>query len=250
MAEYDKDDSMKMRPFVGVEPQCQSCPTQKLAEWHALVGEPLDVLNQSKTCANYRAGQVVFQQHNPCLGLHCVLEGSIAMRRADANGNSSIVRLIEAGQTLGHRAYFAGTAYSTSAQTLTDCRICFIPRVDIDRLLLQSPVLGSRFLLRLSGDLEMSEKARFRITYQRIRTRLCHLILSLRGRHGVVDDAGNIIIEPPLSRQEMAAVIGARAESLSRAIRALQDDGVAEFGRRRIVIHDLDNLLDEIDHQI
>jgi CRP-like cAMP-binding protein len=48
----------------------------------------------------------------------------------------------------------------------------------------------------------------------------------------------------------MAAVIGARPESLSRAIRALQDDGVVVFDRRRIIIEDLDNLLDEIDHHI
>jgi CRP-like cAMP-binding protein len=65
-----------------------------------------------------------------------------------------------------------------------------------------------------------------------------------------VDEDGNIVIIPPLSRQDMAAIIGARADSLSRAIRALQEDGVADFGRRRIVVHDLDDLLDQIDNHL
>jgi len=198
----------------------------------------------------YKSGQHIFRQNSACHGLHCILEGTVALRRTDAQGNSSIVRLVECGQTLGHRTYFAGTAYSATAEALTDCRICFIPRKDCQELIDESPALNTRFLQRLAGELGQSENARFRMTHQRIRTRLAHLILSLRGRHGEVDDDGNIVIQPPLSRRDMAAFIGARAESLSRAIRALREAGVAEFGRREIVVHDLDNLLDEIDHQI
>jgi CRP/FNR family transcriptional regulator len=115
---------------------------------------------------------------------------------------------------------------------------------------MESPELGARFLQRLAGELGKAEEGQFRSTHQRIRTRLAYLILSLKGAHGDVDDEGNILIESPLSRQDMAAVIGARPESLSRAIRALQDDGVVVFDRRRIIIEDLDNLLDEIDHHI
>ncbi len=232
------------------EPVCATCPTYQQAEWQALGPELLRKINSSKVYMQLGPGKAVFHQNSPVNGVHCVRQGSIAMRRSDAHGNSRISRLIEAGQTLGYRALFAGTVYEASAETLTPCQVCFIPKAVVSELLTESPELSSRFLQRMAGDLGDAELSGFRTTFLRIRTRLAHLILAMRGRHGTVDDEGNIIIEPPLSRQDMAALIGARAESLSRAIRALQDDGVAKFGRRRIEVHDLDNLLDEIDDHI
>jgi CRP-like cAMP-binding protein len=249
MAEDRTSADAESRLFEGVEPACMICPTSQQAEWHALDRDGLRTLNESKTCANYKPGQIIFQQNSPCLGLFCILEGSVALRQTDAQGNTSIVRMIEAGQTMGHRSYFAGTAHSSSAEALGACRVCFIPRKVVDGLM-ESPELGARFLQRLAGELGKAEEGQFRSTHQRIRTRLAYLILSLKGAHGEVDDEGNILIESPLSRQDMAAVIGARPESLSRAIRALQDDGVVVFNRRCIIIEDLDNLLDEIDHHI
>ena len=236
--------------FLDEEPVCATCPTFQQAEWQALGPELQRRISSSKVYMQIAAGKTVFHQNSPASGVHCVRRGSIAMRRSDAHGNSRISRLIESGQTLGYRALFAGTVYEASAETLTPCQVCFIPKATVSELLTESPELSARFLQRLAGDLGDSELNGFRTTFLRIRTRLAHLILAMRGRHGTVDDDGNIIIEPPLSRQDMAALIGARAESLSRAIRALQDDGVAKFGRRRIVVHDLDNLLDEIDEHI
>ena len=43
----------------------------------------------------------------------------------------------------------------------------------------------------------------------------------------------------------MASAIGTRPESLSRAIRALQDSGTATFRGKLVTVSDLDDLLDE-----
>jgi len=51
----------------------------------------------------------------------------------------------------------------------------------------------------------------------------------------------------PLSRRDMASAIGTRPESLSRAIRALENAQVASFHGKRVVVHDLDDLLDEVE---
>ena len=53
----------------------------------------------------------------------------------------------------------------------------------------------------------------------------------------------------PFTRQLLASLIGARTESLSRAIRALEMAGVARFDGRTVVVPDLDGLLDEIEQQ-
>ena len=60
-------------------------------------------------------------------------------------------------------------------------------------------------------------------------------------------DDGVLTLQLPLSRKDVAAVLGARRESIARAIRALEDDGVATFRGRAVRVPDLDTLLDEID---
>jgi hypothetical protein len=41
-------------------------------------------------------------------------------------------------------------------------------------------------------------------------------------------------------------MLGARPESLSRLIRDFENEGVAQFGTRQVVVPDLDALLDEL----
>jgi hypothetical protein len=47
-----------------MEPVCLVCPTQQQAEWHALDRDGIRLLNSTKSCSVYKAGQVIFQQNN------------------------------------------------------------------------------------------------------------------------------------------------------------------------------------------
>jgi CRP/FNR family transcriptional regulator len=226
---------------------CFACQARERSEWSTLAPEEVRQLNEVKVRNTYRTGQMVFYQGNPCLGIYCIVEGTVVLRKTDAAGNSVIVRLAKAGQTIGYRAFFAGSPYEASAEAVIDSTICFIDKAAMRRLLEQNPSIGHNFLRRLAQELEESEQARLEANTLSVRARLAHLLLVLKDSYGRVDDDGNIIIELPLARQDVAAMIGARPESTSRAIKALQSDHVARFEGRDAIVDDLDRLLDEID---
>ena len=52
-----------------------------------------------------------------------------------------------------------------------------------------------------------------------VRARFAHLLLVLKDRYGVTGDNGELTLKLPLSRQDMAAMIGIRPESMSWTIR-------------------------------
>ncbi len=54
-------------------------------------------------------------------------------------------------------------------------------------------------------------------------------------------------LDLPISRQDIASIIGTRPETVARTIRGLGGDGVARFSGRPVTIHDLDALLDEVE---
>ncbi|MCB1153987.1 Crp/Fnr family transcriptional regulator [bacterium] len=210
-------------------------------------GDDLRMLDEIKICNIYKPGQVVFYQGNPCLGLYCIESGTIAIRKQDAEGESALVRLCHDGQTLGYRTFFAGGTYSASAEALTEARICFIDKAGVNRILEHNPAVGLAFLQHIARDLGESEELRLQAVTLPVRTRLANLLLALKDVFSTVDDDGNIVIELPMSRQDIADMVGARPETIARTIRSLQDDGVATFKGREVMVRDLDALLDELE---
>lgn len=228
---------------------CFTCQNREKSEWCVLSEEDLDILNGAKICNTYQPGQVIFYQGNPCLGVYCVESGAVALRKMDANGNSALVRMAHAGQTLGYRTFFEGTGYTATAEALAVARICFIDRAAVAKLLERTPALGLRFLHRMAEDLRSAEENRLQTASLPVRTRLAHLLLTLKDRYANVDDDGTMTIELPLARQDIAAILGTRPETVARTIRALEDDGVVQFDGRLAVVQDLDALLDEIEEE-
>lgn len=226
---------------------CETCESRSRTEWCSLEGPHLQALSDAKIGNVYQPGQTIFYQGNPSVGIFCVESGTIAVRKNDEAGNSVIVRLAHAGDTLGYRSFFAGQGYRASAEALEPSRICFIDRAAVRRLLDQNPALGQAFLQRMARDLERSEEARLHAAALPVKARLAHLLLVLKDRFGETNDAGDLMIQLPLSRQDMAAMIGARPETIARAVRALEEEDIAHFEGRRCRVPDLDALLDAVE---
>jgi CRP/FNR family transcriptional regulator len=227
-------------------PDCSDCrSTQRACDWSVLRPEELAVLHAARSPHVYRAGQVLFYDGNPCLGLHCIHSGEIALRKSTPQGLSRIVRLAHGGQTLGYRAFFSGEPYSLTAEVLTDSEVCFVPGATVRQLLESNAKLALMFLRNVAVSLRESEDDALEAQGLPVRVRLAHVLLGMKDRLGNVGPDDEIVIDLPLSRQDLAARVGARHETISRAIRALQDDGVAYFQGRRVRIPDLDRLFDE-----
>ncbi|MCH9047118.1 MAG: Crp/Fnr family transcriptional regulator [SAR324 cluster bacterium] len=240
----------KTHAFPGHAPNplsCFTCQSRSRSEWCVLSDEDLDLLDQAKVTKTYRPGQIIIAQGDPCRGIYCIESGTVALRKTDAEGNSALVRLAHAGQTFGYRTYFGRGEFTSSAEALEPCTICLIETPSLRRLLDHNPALGFKFLEHLAHDLANAEETILQNVSLPVRTRLAHLLLTLKDRYGSVDDAGTLVISLPMRRQDIADLLGTRAETIARTIRTLEQDQVANFSGRRVMIPDLDNLLDEID---
>ncbi len=227
---------------------CQTCECRKRTEWCALSEYETLELDAAKVINHYRSGQTIFFQGNPCMGLYAVAEGTVALRRTDSHGRSVIVRLVEAGQTLGYRAFFSSTSfYAASAEAVTDSLVCFISREKVAGLLKGNNKVVLNFLRRLADDLDGAEDFRLKFLKLPVRGRLAQVLLLLKHHHGRVLENGDLVIDLPMSRQDLADMIDSRAETLSRAVTALQKEGAAVFEGRRVLVHDLDSLFDEVE---
>ena len=66
--------------------------------------------------------------------------------------------------------------------------------------------------------------------------------IRLRGGHGRRRRNGETVIHLPLSRRDLASLVGTRHETLSRIIARLDQDGLAHFSGRSVLIPRIERL--------
>ncbi len=228
-------------------PNCFTCQWRERTEWCVLLDDDVRMLNERKTTCTYQPGQLIFNQGDSCTGVYCIVSGSIAIRKTDSHGNTVLVRMRHGGETIGYRDFFASKMFTTSAEALAPCQVCFIARSSVRALLERNPALGLAFLRQVAGDLVRTEDSLLQSAALTTRTRLAHLLLTLKDRYATVIEDGSLMLKLPLSRQDIADMLGTRPETVARIIHGLEKDGVARFSGRTVVIPDLDLLLDEVE---
>jgi CRP-like cAMP-binding protein len=226
---------------------CAICHVGGRSDWHDLDSQALALLEKGRQRRDYGSGEVVFAQGARNEGVYCVSGGTVGIRRLDSNGNSVLLELAYPGDTIGYRSFLTGGDHKTSAEALGPSVVCHVDRATVAALLATNPALGLRFLKRSIGALEHAHDTMFRQATLSNRHKLVHLLLVLVGRHGHRQANGTQSIELPVSRRDLASMVGTRHETISRIIARLETDGIAHFSGRQVMIPSVDALAAELD---
>ena len=226
--------------------RCFSDPLLRETEWRVLSENEIAWLNSSALCKLYQPGECIFHEGDESRGIYVVCEGLIGLRRHDPNGESILMRLAERGDPMGYRPFLAEEPHQTTAEVLKPSRVCFLGPAVLHELFAEKPSLAMAFLRRVSHDLGEAQERFHQTVTLNLRARLAHFLLVMKERYGRETPDGRLMIELPISRRDMAEMIGVRSESLSRTIRQMTDDGVLTFSGHRAWIDDADLLLREL----
>ena len=226
---------------------CAVCHVGLRSDWHGLDEAAYALLARGRRRRDYGSGEVVFAQGAENNGVYCVSGGAVGIRRLDNNGNSVLLGLAYPGDTIGYRSFLTGSEHKTGAEALGPSVVCHIDRVTVAELLAQNPALGLRFLKRSIGETEHAHDMMFRQATLSNRHKLVHLLLVLVQRHGRPNSNGSQSIDLPVSRRDLASMVGTRHETISRIIGRLETDGVAHFSGRQVTIPNVRALAAEID---
>jgi len=225
---------------------CANCPSRNTTEWRALGESELALVDQAKQTRTYEPGMTLYHQGDQGGGVYCIQSGLIGLRRIDENGNSVLLRLCSAGTTVGYRAILSKQAQRNTAEILSTSVVCFIGRSLVTKLLAANPQLGERFLQRLLEDTNEIEDDYARSLMLSQKSRFLHMMLVFYERFGYQDETGKPVLELPIQRSDIASLIGARPESISRMIHKLQTEGLLHFDSRRVKFTDMDAVLREV----
>jgi len=220
------------------------------SEWITLGDDEVAFFNSKVTCRSYAAGQSIFMQDDPCKGLYIIESGLIAVRKRDEDDRSVVIRLGYPGDTLGYRPMLARESHRASAEVTKDASVSFIDAASMRQLISNNPMLGLKFLERTAKALGEVEARFFEVATLSVRVRLVHLLILLRDKCGHLSADGALVLELPLTHQDLASMIGARPETLSRAFHELKMDGLAHTSGRQVHVAKYDRLIEELHSNI
>src|SRR5262249_14917944 len=127
----------------------------------------------------------------------------------------------------------------SAADAFTPVTAALVPRREFERVLNAQPSeVITRFFNRM---LERHACFSLRLVYcvaLDLRGRLALTLLDLAAAFGTAE-AKELRIQLPISHENLAEMVGASRERISKAMAALQDDGMIRYTRQTVTVRDL-----------
>lgn len=185
----------------------------------------------------FAAGQTIYTAGDPAMGLYVVAVGKVKLARTTESGKTVVLGVIGPGDFFGSLSALGDRVYPDSAVAHTACCVLAVASADFQAILRRYPQVANATLeivaTRLASMHELVEQLSAHPAEQRIASTL----LALAGKLG--EKKGNaILIQMPLSRQDLAEMTGITPETASRILMQFRRSGLIRSGRRWVAILD------------
>ena len=204
--------------------------------WEPLTSDQRMLLEENYHVRRYKKNEMVYCEHERPEWLFCVLEGKVKIYRKGVGGRSQIMRMIQAGEFFGYRAYFAHERFVTCASAFENAQICSVPLTLIDKLVKENNKLCFFFVEQLAHDLGRSDERTVNLTQKHIRGRLAENLLFLKETYGLEEDGVTINIY--LSREDLANLSNMTTANAIRTLSNFANEHIIAMDGRKIKIID------------
>lgn len=180
----------------------------------------LDQLAAGSVRKNYPRGRTIVSEGEPSQSLYILLSGRAKVQRSDAEGKEVILAVIGPGEFFGEMSLIDDAPRSASVITIESCDFMAINKESFKAMLIQSPELGAQIMKGLVRRLREADKKIETLALLDVYGRVARVLLDFSE---TVE--GERIVRGRLPRQEIAKMIGASREMVSRVMKGLEVDG-------------------------
>lgn len=212
---------------------CGQCPMYRASVWEPVGSGAVATLARGFSRRELQPGEMLFDEGADNRGVYCVSRGLMALRSHRDDGSSTMLRLAYRGDVIGFRSFLGDGVHRTEARALVPSRVCMVTRRDAEKIVHATPAVLARLADRAIDELESTRERIIATAGRSNKARLAALLGELMTRHGQPIDGG-MQMELPLSRADLADLVGVQRETVSRLIQRLEADGAFSFARRNV----------------
>jgi len=210
---------------------------QSLPLFRGLSSDALHRLAAESRHRRFRAGEVIFYQAEPGSTCHIVVRGRVRVLLVGEDGRELAVRILGPGEIVGEMALLEDLPRSASVEALEETETLELHRDVLLFALRTSPALALSLLRDLSARLRYVTEQAEGLASLTVADRLMRQLRQLAEWSGT-PVPGGVRIVPPMTQQELAALIGTSRESVNRALVRLRRQGKLRLDGGWIVLLD------------
>ncbi|MBL8577257.1 MAG: Crp/Fnr family transcriptional regulator [Mesorhizobium sp.] len=202
----------------------------------------LDRILDSATALRVPDGSAVFEQGEEAHSFFVLLDGRVRVVKTTPDGQQVTMRYIVPGELLGIAQALGRTDYPASAVAVTDCVALAWPSRLWRKFADVSPAFGANTYKTVGIRLDDVQTQVVEMATQQVERRVAHSLLRLVGQSGTRTGDG-ILIDFPLSRQDIAEMSGTTLHTVSRLLTAWEKKGLVKSGRQKVTVVEPHRLL-------
>lgn len=189
----------------------------------------------------YERGEVIYHEGSLASQLFAAATGRVKLARTAASGQEVLINVLAKGDYFGALPALGEKTYRETATALTDCCILAAGEQDFGEILSKYPRAALNTLNLVAGRLQAAEDTIHGLSAAPLANRLAAVLLKLGAKFGE-KRPGGLLIQAPLSRQDLAAMTGSTPEATSRILSRFKQNGWITSGREWIALSNLDAL--------
>ena len=206
--------------------------------WRDASDEAVEWLARVATVAEYAKGDVIFQE-GTCPSQVAVIVSGHVRGVHTADGHSVVLETSWPGDVMGSVAAFGELPFEADIEAAEDATVALIPLGTIKDLLATEPSVAMSVISEMARRWVSAVNVNKRNSSDVVGRVVSYLAELPRTRLGKAAYA----VEIPMARVELAALLGTTPETLSRAFRALQSEGLVESHDRMIIVPNGEQLI-------
>jgi CRP/FNR family transcriptional regulator, nitrogen oxide reductase regulator len=197
--------------------------------------DALDVVAARGVERRLTRGAVLFVEGDEADAFYVVMSGRLKLTQTGAEGQQVIVRYVGAGEMCAVVALTPGDNYPVGAEAVEPTTVVLWPRERLRELVIAHPLIALN-AVRLLSDRMREVTARLReLATEKVARRVARALLRLARKTGKRVEGG-VLLDLPLSREDLAAMTGTTLFTVSRLLAEWEREGIVETGRERVVI--------------
>ena len=185
-----------------------------------LAPEDVARLSEQVSERHHPAGTLLFECGQPVEGFYLICSGAVKIYKLSPEGKEQILSVFQAGESFAEAAVFQSMrGYPASAECLQDSILIFVGRDALLGQIARTPELAFRLLAGMSAKLRRMVGLVEDLTLRDARGRLCRYLLTL-------PSPGEVELTLPFAQTVLARMLGITQETMSRTLKALQDEEI------------------------
>ncbi len=206
-----------------------------LSPFQGVAPADLDRMLRKARSLRIAKDKTVFEQEAEAQSFFLLIAGHVRVVKTTPDGQQVIVRYISPGELMGIAQALGRSTYPASAIAAVDCVVLAWPGNLWSGFASAFPTFGANTYKTVGTRLHDTHSRIVEMATEQVEQRVAHSLLRLVKQTGKATDEG-ILIDFPISRQDIAEMTGTTLHTVSRLLTSWEDKGLVKSGRQKVTV--------------